>query len=301
MTPGVYRYQRVDVFTDTPFCGNPLAVFTDAKGLDASSMQRIAREMHLSETAFVFPASEGTEGYRVRVFAPRSEVNTGGAPTLGTVFALAREAKLGDDGRIVLEARTGPVSVTLVSPMTTMRQPCPEFGEKYTDLDAVAGMLCLTRRDLLLPAPVQTVHCGQPYTLVPLRDLDGLTNIQFRRDIWQRTIGKTAAPTVVAFTPEVAAPHTARTRVFAPNMGVAEDPATPQAAGCVAAYLINYGLVSTRTEAHFVIGQGVEIDRPSEIHVTVNVQERRVVSLRVGGECVWTGQGEVHVFPLPGA
>ncbi len=297
MTPGVYRYQRVDVFTDKPFCGNPLAVFTDAQGLDAESMQRIARELHLSETAFVFPAREGTEDYQVRVFAPRSEVNTGGAPTLGTVFALAREAKLDHDGRVVLEARTGPVSVTLVSPMTTMRHPCPEFGEKYTDFDAAAGMLCLTRRDLLQTAPVQAVRCVLPYTLIPVRDVAALSSIQFRRDIWQRTIGKTNAPAVVAFTPEVAAPNTARARVFAPSMGVAEDPATPPAAGCIAAYLLKYGLVAARNEAHFIISQGVEVDRPSEIHVTFQAKDKQIVSLRIGGECVWTGQGEIHVFP----
>jgi trans-2,3-dihydro-3-hydroxyanthranilate isomerase len=300
MKPGIYKYQRIDVFTDRPFCGNPLAVFTDAQGLDTEGMQRIARELHLSETAFVFPTGNGERDYAVRVFAPNGEVKTGGAPTLGTVFALAREAKLRSAGRVVLQGQAGPVSVTMVSPMTTMRHPLPEFGEKYGDPDAAAAMLCLTRKDLLLPAPVQAVHCGIPYTLVPLRDLDALSRLQFRTDIWRRTVGKSSAPGVVAFTPDVNVPHTARSRVFAPGLGVAEDPATSTACGCIAAYLLRYGMVRATEEAHFIIAQGVEIGRPSEVHVTLKATDKTITSLRVGGECVWTGDGSIHIVPSSG-
>ncbi len=296
MTPGIYKYQRVDVFTNRPFCGNPLAVFTDAQGLDTESMQRIARELHLSETSFVFPAAAGSKEYRVRVFTPTAEVRTGGAPTLGTVFALAREAKLRNAGRVVLQGQSGPVSVTMVSPMTTTRQPLPEFGDNYGDIDAAAAMLGLTRRDLLLPSPVQSVHCGIAYTLIPVRDLPSLANIQFRKDIWHRTLAKTSAPVVVAFTPDVTPPHAARIRVFAPGLGVAEDPATPTAAGAVSAYMLRQGIVANDAELELVIEQGVEISRRSEVHVSLKAKDRRVTSLRVGGECVWMGQGEIHIL-----
>ena len=314
MTPGIYKYHRVDVFTNRPFCGNPLAVFTDAQGLDTDSMQRISRELNLSETSFVFPAEPGSrppkapsprrepsnnKQYRVRVFTPTAEVRTGGAPTLGTVFALAREAKLRDAGRVVLQGQSGPVSVTMVSPMTTTRQPVPEFGDNYADIDAAAALLGLTRRDLLLPSPVQSVHCGIAYTLIPVRDLPSLANIQFRRDIWNRTIAKTSAPVVVAFTPDVKAPYAARTRVFAPGLGVSEDPATPAAAGAAAAYMVRHGIVSTASEVDLIVHQGVEIGRPSEIHVALKAKERRVTSLRIGGECVWMGQGEIHLLAPP--
>ncbi len=298
MTPGIYKYQRVDVFTNRPFCGNPLAVFTDAQGLDSESMQRIAREMHLSETSFVFP-EPGSKEYRVRVFTPTAEVRTGGAPTLGTVFALARQAKLRDAGRVVLHGQSGPVSVTMVSPMTTTRQPLPEFGDNYTDVDAAAAMLGLTRRDLMLPSPVQSVHCGIAYTLMPVRDLTSLANIQFRRDIWQRTLAKTAAPVVVAFTPDVKAPYAARTRVFAPGLGVMEDPATPTAVGAVAAYMVRHGIVAPAEQVELTVHQGVEIGRPSEVYVNLKTKERRITSLRVGGECVWMGQGEIHILTPP--
>lgn len=297
MVPGVYKYQRVDVFTNRPFCGNPLAVFTAAQGLDTESMQQIARELHLSETAFVFPAEGHPKDYAVRVFTPTAEVRTGGAPTLGTVFALAREAKLRDAKRVVLQGQGGPVSVTMVSPLTTTRQPLPEFGGKYADIDAAAAMLGLSRKDLMLPAPVQAVHCGMPYTVVPVRDPAALAAVQFRVDIWQRTVGKTSAPAVAAFTPALGDPRRVRLRVFAPGLGVAEDPATPSAAGATAAYMVKYGIVEAEPEGQLTVSQGLEISRPSEIYVSIQASRRTVTSLRVGGECVWMGQGEINVFP----
>jgi trans-2,3-dihydro-3-hydroxyanthranilate isomerase len=291
----VYRYQRVDVFTDQPFCGNPLAVFPNAEGLDTETMQRIAGELNLSETSFVFPSSSGNAAYEVRVFTPTAELMVAGAPTLGTVFVLARESMLPDPRRVVLQEQSGPISVTLVSPMTTMQQPDPDFGAEYTDHEAAAAMLGLGRRDLLLPAPVQVVVCAKPYTLIPVKDLDALARIQFRADIWRRTIGQGSAPDIVAFTPGVRAPVNARARVFAPAVGVAEDPATGTACACIGAYLIRYGLVECGPETHLTIAQGVEMGRPSEVHVIARVDGRRVTSLRVGGQCVWTGQGELHV------
>lgn len=291
----VYRYQRVDVFTDQPFCGNPLAVFPNAEGLDTETMQRIACELNLSETSFVFPSSSGDAAYEVRVFTPTAELMHARGPTLGTVFVLARESMLPDSRRVVLQEQSGPVSVTLISPMTTMQHPDPDFGAEYGDLEAASAMLGLNRRDLLLPAPVQVVVCGSPYTLIPLKDLDALARIQFRLDIWRRTLGQSSAPDIVAFTPAVRAPISARTRVFAPAVGVAEDPATGSACACVGAYLIRHGLVDSGAEAQLTIAQGVEMGRPSEVHVLARVAGRRVTSLRVGGQCVWTGQGELHV------
>lgn len=299
MIPGIYKYQRVDVFTDRPFCGNPMAVFTDAQGLDEVTMQRIARELHLSETSFVFPSASDASDYAVRVFTPSAEIRTDGSPTLGTVFALGRAAKLRDVSRVVLHGNSGPVSVTLVSPMTTMRHPIPEFGDKYEDVDAAAALLCLTRRDILLPSPVQAVHCGLPFTLIPIADRDALQRIQFRTDIWRRTIANTPAPNIVAFTPNVREPHASRVRVFAPGIGVLEDAATPTAIGCVAAYLVRHSLIRCSEDEHLIFSQGIEMGRPSEIHATLKVAGKQLLSLRVGGECVWTGQGEIHVLPPP--
>lgn len=270
-------------------------MFPNAEGLDTEMMQRIAGELNLSETSFVFPSSSGDYAYAVRVFTPSAEMTTAGAPTLGTVFVLAREAMLPDPQRVVLEEQSGPVSVTLVSPMTTMQYPAPDFGTEYNDLDAAAAMLGLARKDLLLPAPVQTVVCGTPFTLVAVKDLDALARIQFRLDIWRRTLGQSRAPDIVAFTPHQKGQINARARVFAPAVGVAEDPATGTACACVAAYMVRYNLIDCGPETHITIAQGVEMGRPSEVHVLLRVEDGRVTSLRVGGQCVWTGQGELLV------
>lgn len=298
MVTGVYRYQRIDVFTDRPFCGNPLAVFTRAEGLDADSMQRIARELHLSETTFVFPSGDQGFDYDVRIFSPLAELPTAGAPSLGTVFALAREEKNRADGRFVLQQKDGPVSVTMVAPMMTMKQPCPQVLDPVEEADAVVAMLCLNRADLIPGLLPRRVDCLNPYTVVPLANRAALRSVEFRMDIWRRTLARGSAPTVVAFTTDVRPPHVARVRVFAPAFGIHEDPATAPACGAVAAYMVQAGLLSAEEAKQVVISQGVEMGRPSDVHVMLNCEGNQPMSLRIGGTCVWTGQGEIHVAEL---
>lgn len=298
MPQGVYRYHRIDVFTDRPFCGNPMAVFTRAQGLDTETMQRLAHELGLSETTFVFPTDDSTYDYSVRIFTPTTELDTGGAPSLGTVFALAREEQLREaSGRFVLEEKGGAVSVTLVAPMMTMKQPCPKLVEPLREADAASALLCLSRQDLLPGASPHVVECGLPYTLVAVKSQEALSRVDLRMDIWRRTLAQTPAPTVVAFTPDVSAPHCARARVFAPALGVREDPATAPACGAVVAYMVERGLLGESAATHAVVQQGVEMGRSSEVHVMLTCEDGRPASLRVGGQCVWTGQGEVHVAP----
>ncbi len=291
----IYHYQLVDVFSEASFCGNPLAVFTDAEGLDEATMQKIARELNLSETTFVFPSAKASCDYAVRIFTPTSELNVAGHPTIGTAFALAHVSKLREEQRVVFDEGVGPVSVTMVSPMTTMQQALPEFGEKFLDLDAAVAMLSLNRSDLLPHVPVQAVSSGVPYTLIPLRSIDTLGRIQFRNDIWRRTLARTHASNIVAFTLDARRPADAQSRVFAPSLGVAEDPATGSAGGALGSYLVKHGLIEGTEQTHIVIAQGVEMGRPSQVHVVLNAKGGEIKSLRVGGQCVWAGRGELHV------
>lgn len=297
MVPGIYKYQRIDVFTDRPFCGNPLAVFTQSNGLDTESMQRIARELHLSETTFVVPAGDSSYDYTVRIFSPVAELPSAGSPSIGTVFALAREENLRNRGRVVLDEKGGAVSVTLVAPMITMKQPCPTVGDFITEVDGAAAMLSLTRLDLMRGAPPRVVTCGTPFTLVPVRDRAALAQIEFRTDIWRRTLARGQAPTVVAFTQDVEPRYAAQVRVFAPLLGVYEDPATATACGAVGGYLVAQRLRPGKEARHMVMAQGVELGRPSDVHVMLDCKDDQPMSLRVGGTCVWMGQGEIHVLP----
>lgn len=298
MPSGVYRYHRVDVFTDRPFCGNPLAVFTRAQGLDADTMQRLARELGLSETVFVFPSDDSAYDYSVRIFTPAAELDTGGAPSLGAIFALAREEQLRESsGRFVLDEKGGAISVTLVAPMMTMKQPCPQVLDPLREADAAAALLCLTRQDLLPGAPPHVVECGTPYTLVAVRSVEALSRIELRMDIWRRTLAQTKAPTVVAFVPSPQVPFVARARVFAPALGVHEDAATAPACGAIVAFMVDRGLLDEKAAQQAIVEQGVEMGRRSEVHVMLVSENGRPSSLRIGGQCVWTGQGEVHVAP----
>jgi trans-2,3-dihydro-3-hydroxyanthranilate isomerase len=297
MTSRVYRYQRIDVFTDRPFCGNPLAVFTRAAGLDGPTMQLIARELNLSETAFVVPAGDSSHDYTIRIFSPGAELAKAESPSLGTVFALAREASLKNDGRVVLDSKGGAVSVTMTAPMITMKHPCPKMGDFIAEVDAAAAMLSLNRLDLVAEAPPRVVQCGTAFTLVPLRDLHALCRIEFRTDIWRRTLGEGPSPTVVAFTQDAKSPYAARVRVFAPLLGVREDPATATACGAVGAYLVAHKLVTPRVARRMVMAQGVELGRASDVHVMLECENLAPKTLRIGGTCVWMGQGEIHLSP----
>jgi trans-2,3-dihydro-3-hydroxyanthranilate isomerase len=132
---------------------------------------------------------------------------------------------------------------------------------------------------------------------VAVSNVEALGRIELRMDIWRRTLADTPAPTVVAFTPDVSAPYCARARVFAPALGVHEDAATAPACGAIVAYLVDRGLLPEKAAAQTVVQQGIEMGRPSEVHVMLTCEGGRPSALRIGGQCVWTGQGEVHVGP----
>src|ERR1051325_4956136 len=162
------HYHRVDVFTDRAFGGNPLAVFTNGRGLDTETMQAIAKECTLSETTFVLPPDDPAHDWRVRIFTPGSELPMAGHPTVGTSFVLAREHLIRRDERqktIVLEEGVGPVPVRIEfdegePSFAEMTQPLPTFGPALEDRQSFAAMLSLEESDLEADLPVQIVSCG---------------------------------------------------------------------------------------------------------------------------------------------
>jgi trans-2,3-dihydro-3-hydroxyanthranilate isomerase len=293
-----YTYQLLDVFTSVPFGGNPLAVFTDARGLSDSQMQSIARELNLSETTFVLPARDRSHHSWVRIFTPLAEVTSGGHPTIGTAHALALEERLRRETarqRVVFEEGVGPVSVLMEAPMITVRLPLPEFGPIFEQRDAVAAMLGL-ETILLAGGPIQAISCGVTYLLVPIVDLESMINIRFRIDIWDRMLRHSAHPQVLPFCIETRYPESSvHARMFAPGLGVYEDPASASAAGPLAAYLVKYGVIKPDPRAQLIVEQGIEVQRPSFIHVSLEMDGERFSSIRVGGQCVVIGKGQIHV------
>src|SRR5919202_2339463 len=174
------HYHRVDVFTDRAFGGNPLAVFTNGRGLDTETMQSIAKEFNLSETTFVLPPDDPAHDWRVRIFTPGSELPIAGHPTVGTSFVLAREHLIRRDGRettITLEEGVGPIPVRVEfeggePSFAEMSQPLPTFGPRLSDARAVASMLSLNPYDFDEGLPLEVVSCGVPFLYVPLKTLD---------------------------------------------------------------------------------------------------------------------------------
>ncbi len=191
----ILQYHLLDVFTDRPFGGNPLAVFTDPPlDLPTETMQQIANELNLSESTFVFPPSDPANDFSVRIFTPASELPMAGHPTVGTTYLLAQIGKLGpikQSKTVTFEEGVGPIQVTVQadaggSPRRVlMRQPLPQFQDIYEDRQAIAEMLTLSLQDLRPGAPIQAVSSGLPFLYVVVKSLDAMRRISLRLDRWR--------------------------------------------------------------------------------------------------------------------
>jgi trans-2,3-dihydro-3-hydroxyanthranilate isomerase len=294
------RYSLVDVFTNRAFGGNSLAVFTNPHGLQPATMQAIAKEMNLSETTFVLPPQDPKHDYQVRIFTPAVELPMAGHPTVGTAFVLAREHMVSlaePETTIVFEEGVGLIEVTLSSQgghvqSIFMRQPLPTFGPHFPDRERVAQMLSLPPDMLDASLPLEAISCGVPFLFVPVKNLEAMRAIRFRRDEWEQTLRTFEAPHLFVFTQETEhAGSTVHSRMFAPAMGIAEDPATGAASGPLGCYLVRHGLVSTAKTASIISEQGIEMGRPSFIQIKIEQDEGRITGVYIGGECHFMGEG----------
>lgn len=285
----VLDYHLVDVFTTAAFGGNQLAVFLNAGDLSVTLMQQIARELNLSETAFVLPSSNAD--YRVRFFTPQIELPLAGHPTVGTAYVLQQEGIIPHTGLVTFEEGAGIIPITLGDTIY-MEQPLPHFGSVREDRHSIAQMLSLSTDDLMSDYPVQAVSSGVPFTIVPVSGLEAIKRIRLRHDIWARTLQDFEAPHIFAFTLETEQ-HQAQvhTRMFAPTMGIAEDPATGAASGPLGAYLVKYGLVPAKSLIEIQSEQGYEIGRPSQVDIRVGHDGQRITSVHIGGHSVYMGTG----------
>ncbi|WP_052338258.1 PhzF family phenazine biosynthesis protein, partial [Nitrospina gracilis] len=273
-------FYQVDVFTDQPLAGNPLAVFVDAEGMDADQMLAVAREMNLSETTFLFPPSQTDCDFQVRIFTPGKEIPFAGHPTLGTAHVLFQQGLLGSDRDACrFEMGIGPIDVEREGSTFMMVQPQPEFQSPRTDRQAIAQALGLDAKDLHPNLPAQVVSTGFPALFVPLKSLDatGRTalNLTRLRDI----LGK--VDMIYPFCLEAVNPEAqVHTRGFAPFIGIPEDPATGSVAGAMGAYLAHHHVLDATRLSDLTLEQGLEINRPSEIKVSVEMAGGKIGSIR---------------------
>ena len=301
---GTYEYCLVDVFTDRPFGGNPLAVLTDARGLSSETMQALAKEFNLSETTFVLPPQNPQNTYRVRIFTPAAEMPMAGHPTVGTAFVLARKGMvkvIEPATKIVFEEGIGDIPVTLTPQanqrlVIQMRQPLPTFGEQFTERETIAEMLSLELEDLDASLPLQVVSCAVPFLFVPVKSLAAMRAIRFRPNVWERALKDFVAPQLFAFSREVETPGaTVHSRMFAPSLGVPEDPATGAASGPLGCYLVRHKLVASSESGQILSEQGLEMGRPSFIHIQIETDSDEITGVYISGECHYLGAGSLEL------
>jgi trans-2,3-dihydro-3-hydroxyanthranilate isomerase len=298
------RYHLVDVFTDRAFGGNQLAVVTNGRGISSELMQSIAKELNLSETTFVLPPENPENNYRVRIFTPTAELPMAGHPTVGTSFILAREhmIEIGPaETTIKLEEGVGTIPVRLefkdgAPDQIWMQQPLPTFGPRFEDARVIAEMLSLAPEAIETDLPLEVVSCGVPFLYVPLKDLASVRAIRFRLDVWDRVLRDFASAQVFAFTNETELNGSSvHSRMFAPGLGVQEDPATGGASGPLGCYLVRHGVFPASQKSEFTSEQGFEMGRPSIIKIVIEQEAGEISKVLVGGRCRFMGEGYLEV------
>jgi trans-2,3-dihydro-3-hydroxyanthranilate isomerase len=305
------KFTLVDVFTSRAFGGNQLAVFSDAAGISDIEMQALARELNFSESTFVTASEVPAAVRRVRIFTPAREIPMAGHPTVGTAWVLASHGQIPlKSARVSLEAilqlGIGPVTVTIESAnaqpeFVWMNHREPEFGAIRRDTARVASALGIEASEIRDDLPIEIVSTGFPFIYVPLRSIDALARCVPNKTALAALFdaGEMRLP-IYMFVVKEQAPFVVRARMFAPHTdNIAEDPATGSAAAPFGAYAAQHGLIKPEPCATFLIQQGVEMGRSSDIQVEVTRKEAGALGIRIGGRCAIVGEGAMFLERPP--
>jgi trans-2,3-dihydro-3-hydroxyanthranilate isomerase len=285
-------YEIVDVFTDRPFAGNPLAVVYGAEALAYDQMHALAGEFNLSETVFILPSEHAT--YRARIFTPETELPFAGHPSVGAAVSYVRRG-LAEAGRVVQECGAGllPIEVTAAGSATLTGGP-PTLG---ADLDRgpLLDLVGLAAADLAGDAAPRRAGCGLEFVFLPVR-----------ASALAETSGADPAAAAAAGVPQIsvfawdAGSRTARARVFCPGVSVPEDPATGSAALGLGVWLVGAGLLPLSGTSSYTVHQGVEMRRPSVLECTVTAEDGHATRATVSGHVVPIAKGDIAVPPFIG-
>jgi len=268
-------------------------------------MQSVAKEMNFAETTFVLPPEQSDTDVRMRIFTPADELPMAGHPTIGSTFALARAGVIAPGRQqFVFGLGVGPVPVTMTwngedLSFAWMTQLNPTFSDPIADREAAAAAVSLDRSALASDAlPVQVISCGVPFLFLPLatrRAVDAASASPSALTALLKSTG-TGAHGVFLFTSERGSDEaTVYSRMFAPDLGVAEDPATGSASGPLGCYLVRYGIVAADRASRMLSLQGVKMGRPSHVHISIGARNGNIESVRVGGESVLAGEGILYI------
>ena len=294
------HYYHVDVFTTTPLEGNALAVFPDATGLEAGTMQRIARELNLSETTFIIPQESSDRRTRVRIFTPTAELPFAGAPTICTAFVMR---KLGivprSSSPFVLEENVGDVCVRAdggEDPIIWLTMPSIEKLEDYPR-ERCAAMLGLESQRLVAEVPCEVLSAGIPFIFVAVDSPATVDRARLDSALFEQIVeGRSTPRCVFVFAPTETGAYS---RMFGPQLGVAEDPATGSATGPLALFMMKYGLAQSGDGTRFVSEQGTQMGRRSFLHVRVR-GEVGAGGIEVGGHVAELAKAVMRIPALSG-
>ena len=295
-----YTFQIVDVFSSTPFGGNQLAVLPDAVGISTEGMQKIAREFNFGETTFVLPTNNRANTYQLRIFTPRAELDFAGHPSVGTACALAmqQQVRLSDPIRIILEENVGPVTVDVA-------QRNGGFHGKLTlagKIEAPTGAPSPTELAAVLsvePAEVSQVFfagVGVPFCFAQLNSNEVVDRAAINRAAWGATLSRAWSPHIFFFAGNLRDGGKLYARMWAPALGIEEDPATGAACAALAGAMASkhdFG----RTAYRLSIQQGVSMGRRSEIEAEARKTGSVVTAVSVGGAVAYIASGEIEVPP----
>jgi trans-2,3-dihydro-3-hydroxyanthranilate isomerase len=294
------RFVTLDVFASRPFAGNPLAVVLDAKGLDDAVMQAIAREFNLAETVFVLPAEKASHRARLRIFTPATELPFAGHPTVGSAVLLNR-IDGGSDCEIVLEEGIGPVHCETAA-MDTERGHArfqlarlPEEVGRAADVETIAAALGLKVEDIEFDDFKPSCwSAGISFTFVPVCGLDAIRRCQPNLAYWPAAFEQDGRSSTYVFCREtIDAGSAFHARMFAPRLGIAEDPATGAAAAAFSGVLVRFR--SPADGVHdFPFEQGYEMGRPSLIGLSVTAQNRQLAAAAISGEAIVISEGTIE-------
>ncbi|MEG4029606.1 MULTISPECIES: PhzF family phenazine biosynthesis protein [unclassified Microcoleus] len=291
------NFYIVDVFAESKYAGNQLAVFCGAgvAELSEAQMLQIAREINYSETTFIRSPDPRDGGYDVRIFTPKKELPFAGHPTLGTAFVLQQEMIREKVDRVILNLAVGQIPVTFnyhneSADILWMRQNAPSFGQVLS-AETLANVLNLQPDEIDANFPIQEVSTGVPFIIVPLKTLASLKKAQVNLDKYFELVNTMEAKEILIFCPETYSDiNDLSVRVFAHSLGIPEDPATGSANGCLAGYLVEHDYYGS-AKIDVRVEQGYEIDRPSLLLLQAAKNEGKITVL-VGGKVVMVAKGE---------
>jgi len=285
------RFHVYDVFTHTPFTGNPLAIVEGADTLTTAQMQTLARQFNLSETLFVQPPDNPSHTAKVRIFFPTAEIPFAGHPTIGCALHLAGDTET----RITLEEQAGlvPVTITRDGPTPVAEFTAPRLPVRHADTPPhamIAAALGLTPRDIGPHAP-GVWEGGPPFLYVPVTTPAALAAARPHEPAWSDLMRAARVDSAYLYTP---AAEGYRARMFSPTAGIPEDPATGSASAILAAQLLANGALPEGCTT-IPLRQGVEMGRPSDIRLTAEVTAGTLTAIRIAGRAVRIAQGSVRI------